>query len=67
NIKELSLGDIWRSEPVKLLRSGFYEAKYPKICRNCTQYINLDFFRTSIGTKQALSIDRPRPNLESNG
>lgn len=53
NILEESLINIWRSEKIKELRSGFSTGKYPDICRDCTMYCNLNLFRTKKGTQNA--------------
>ena len=59
NIMQQSLQEIWQSEAVHQLRSGFGQEEFPEICKQCTTYANLDFYRTRPGSQRAqLTRDR---------
>jgi len=53
NIMEKSLIDIWRSDAVRMLRSKFTSGEFPSICRKCTTYANLNYYRTAKGSDRA--------------
>ncbi len=52
NIMEASLIDIWRSERVKSLRSGFCGPGKPNICAKCKMYRDLNMYRTVEGMQR---------------
>ncbi|MDO9311729.1 MAG: SPASM domain-containing protein, partial [Nitrosomonas sp.] len=58
NIMESSLHEIWQSEKVRQIRYGFSHGDYPEICSKCSQYVNLDVIRTSVGTRLAALTDK---------
>ncbi|MEJ2210238.1 MAG: radical SAM protein [Anaerolineae bacterium] len=45
NIRDRSLSDMWRDPRVEEIRSGFYLSRYPEICRDCSMYEGLAYFR----------------------
>jgi MoaA/NifB/PqqE/SkfB family radical SAM enzyme len=51
-----SLLDIWQSEAVCRLREQFWKGDFPDICRKCTTYANLDFYRSKRGSLRAKMI-----------
>lgn len=53
NINEHHLVDLWQSENVKRLRERFVLGDFPDICQKCTGYVNLDLYRTTIGSNRA--------------
>ncbi len=53
NISEDSLLDLWRSEKARSLRQRFLSGDFPEICRKCSAYANLDFYRSKRGTLRA--------------
>jgi len=53
NIMENSLLDLWQSEATESLRQRFYKGDFPDICKRCTAYANLDFYRSRRGTLRA--------------
>lgn len=57
NIMEKPLIEIWQSENVMGLRKRFYDGNFPKICKKCTTYANLDMFRTKYGSTRAQLTD----------
>lgn len=53
NILEDSLLNIWQSEAVCRLRERFWNGDFPDICRKCSTYVNLDFYRSQQGSLRA--------------
>ena len=45
NLRDRSLLEMWRDPRVEEIRSGFYLARYPRICRDCSMYEDLGYFR----------------------
>jgi radical SAM protein with 4Fe4S-binding SPASM domain len=45
NIRDRSLQEMWHDPRVEEMRNGFYLSKYPRICRDCSMYEDLAFFR----------------------
>lgn len=45
NIRDRSLDEMWRDSRVEEIRNGFYASQYPAICRDCSLYEGLAFFR----------------------
>ncbi len=56
NIQESHLLDLWQSESTKRLRNYFIKGNFPEICRKCTTYANLDFYRFKRGSLRAKLI-----------
>jgi hypothetical protein len=53
DIRENSLLDLWRSEKTFRLRQRFWAGDFPDICRKCSAYANLDFYRSKRGSLRA--------------
>jgi len=53
NIMEAPLLDLWHSEAAHKLRGRFWKGDFPDICKRCTAYANLDFYRSRRGTLRA--------------
>lgn len=53
NIMENSLLDLWQSETTRRLRERFWKGDFPDICKKCTAYANLDFYRSTRGALRA--------------
>lgn len=53
NIMENSLLDLWQSEATQELRQRFYKGDFPDICKRCTAYANLDYYRSKRGVLRA--------------
>ena len=45
NIKDKSILEMWRDPKVERIRKDFYSARYPNICKECSMYNDLSFFR----------------------
>jgi MoaA/NifB/PqqE/SkfB family radical SAM enzyme len=45
NIRDMSIYEMWHDPRVEDIRNGFYRSNYPKICRDCSMYNDLSFFR----------------------
>lgn len=45
NIRHRSLSEMWHDPRVEEIRNGFYLSQYPEICRDCSMYEDLSFFR----------------------
>jgi len=45
NIKDKSILEMWQDPRVNNIRKGFYLSGYPKICRDCSFYNDLSYFR----------------------
>lgn len=45
NIRDKSILEMWRDPKVERIRKGFYSAGYPNICKECSMYNDLSFFR----------------------
>lgn len=58
NISEDSLWNLWRSEKTSGLRKRFSNADFPDICRKCSVYANLDFYRSKRGSSRANLVNR---------
>ena len=58
NIMEASLLDLWHSEVTRKLRERFWKGDLPDICKKCTAYANLDFYRTKRGTLRANLVNK---------
>lgn len=46
NIMEDSLLNLWRSRKMAVLREAFSSGQVPDICKKCSIYSNLDFYRS---------------------
>lgn len=57
DIAKDSLGDLWRLAAVQRLRQRFQEGKFPQICKKCSAYANLDFYRTKRGSARARLVN----------
>ncbi len=53
NIMTSSLLDLWQSEATQSLRRRFWSGDFPDICKQCTTYANLDFYRSRAGSERA--------------
>lgn len=53
NILESSLLDLWQSESVRRLRKRFWNEEFPDICKKCSNYANLDLYRSKRGSLRA--------------
>lgn len=58
DIKTDRIIDIWQSKKVKELRKIFYQNKSPEICQRCTNYINLDLYRSRKGNERRFFIEK---------
>jgi MoaA/NifB/PqqE/SkfB family radical SAM enzyme len=58
NIMESSLLNLWQSDVVKRLRDRFRDGDFPKICRRCNAYANLDLYRSRKGLRRAELVSR---------
>lgn len=54
NISEFSLGELWHSEKLKQLRSGFQKGKVPDLCRSCSAYNSVEILRRFYFFRQAV-------------
>jgi radical SAM protein with 4Fe4S-binding SPASM domain len=45
NLRDRSLYEMWHDPRVEEIRNGFYRSRYPEICRDCSMYEGLEFFR----------------------
>ncbi len=43
--RDRSIYEMWHLPKVEEIRNGFYGSRYPEICRDCSMYIDLSFFR----------------------
>lgn len=64
NILEQSLGDIWRSDRLRNLRSSFGTECLNPTCSGCDMYRNLELYRSSEGRTRA-KINRARARGET--
>lgn len=58
DIKTDRLIDVWQSNKVKELRKRFYRGDIPEICKKCTNYGNLNFYRTKEGNERRYFISK---------
>lgn len=65
DIKADRLIDIWQSKKVKELRERFYRGNIPEICKKCTNYGNLNLYRTKKGNERRYFIQKVYNNLSS--
>ena len=66
HILEASLLDLWQSWKTKGLRNRFWKGDFPLICRQCTTYADLTFYRTQEGLKRAEFLNEEITNLLNN-
>lgn len=59
NIKEQSVGDIWRSDRLRRLRESFGTPYLNPTCAKCDMYRNLELYRTREGRQRA-AVNRRR-------
>jgi MoaA/NifB/PqqE/SkfB family radical SAM enzyme len=45
DLRDKSLLEMWRDPKVEEIRRGFYQARVPRICRDCSMYEDLSHFR----------------------
>lgn len=56
NILQHSLLDLWQSKTTDKLRQQFWNGDFPGICKKCTTYANLDYYRMKRGSQRAKLI-----------
>lgn len=68
NIREESLGDIWRSHRLTKIRESFYNGTVNPTCARCDVYENLDFYRSPEGRlRKSLNEERKAGKFEKRG